>query len=76
MGSESDTTEQLSLSLPGGTVGKNPPANTGPIPGSGRPLKKEMTTHSSLFAWKIPWTEKPGVLQFTGSKKNQTRLSD
>ena len=54
MGSESDTTERLSLSLPSGTLGKNPPANTGPIPGSGRPLEKEMTTHSSLFASKIP----------------------
>ncbi|CAI9156497.1 unnamed protein product [Rangifer tarandus platyrhynchus] len=67
MGSQRVTTEQLSLS--GDTVVKNPPANTGSIPGSGRPLEKEMTTHSSLFAWKIPWTEKPGVLQFTGSKK-------
>ena len=24
------------------------------------PLQKEMATHSSIFAWKIPWTEKPG----------------
>ena len=26
------------------------------------PLEKEMTTHSSFLAWKIPWTEKPGEL--------------
>ena len=27
------------------------------------PLEKEMTTHSSILAWKIPWTEEPGGLQ-------------
>jgi len=27
------------------------------------PLEKEMTTHSSILAWKIPWTEEPGSLQ-------------
>ena len=27
------------------------------------PLEKEMVTHSSILAWKIPWTEKPGRLQ-------------
>ena len=26
------------------------------------PLKKEMTTHSSILAWKVPWTEEPGWL--------------
>ena len=31
------------------------------------PLEKEMATHSSILAWKIPWTEKPGVLQSMGS---------
>ena len=30
------------------------------------PLEKEMTTHSSTIAWKIPWTEEPGRLQFMG----------
>ena len=33
------------------------------------PLEKEMTTHSSFLAWKIPWTEEPGGLQPTGSKR-------
>ena len=30
------------------------------------PLQKEMTTYSSILAWKIPWTEKPGELHFIG----------
>ena len=33
------------------------------------PLEKEMATHSSIPAWKIPWTEEPGRLQSTGSQK-------
>ena len=32
----------------------------GLIPGLGRSLEKKMATHSSILAWKIPWTEKPG----------------
>ena len=40
------------------------------------PLEKEMTTHSSILTWKIPWTEEPGGLQSMGSQKNQTRRSD
>ena len=31
-------------------------------------LEKEMATHSSILAWKIPWTEEPGRLQFMGSQ--------
>ena len=31
------------------------------------PMEKQMATHSSTLAWKIPWTEKPGGLQFMGS---------
>ena len=30
------------------------------------PLEEEMATHSSIFAWEIPWTEEPGGLQSTG----------
>ena len=30
------------------------------IPGSARSLEKEMATHSSVLAWRIPWTEEPG----------------
>ena len=32
-------------------------------------LKEEMAIHSSTIAWKIPWTEEPGRLQFTGSQR-------
>ena len=32
------------------------------------PLEKDMVTHSSILAWKIPWTEEPGRLQSTGSQ--------
>ena len=32
------------------------------------PLEKEMATHSSIFAWRIPWTEEPGSLQSMGSQ--------
>ena len=32
------------------------------------PLEKGMATHSSILAWRIPWTEEPGGLQFTGSQ--------
>ena len=41
----------------------------GSIPGSGRSLEKEMATHSSILAWRIPWTEEPGRLQSTGSQR-------
>ena len=33
------------------------------------PLEKEMATHSSTLAWKIPWTEEPDRLQSMGSKR-------
>ena len=52
---------------------KNPPANAGDtrdagsIPGSGRSLKEGMATHSSILAWRIPWTEEPGGLTSMGS---------
>ena len=32
-------------------------------------LEKEMATHSSTLAWKIPWMEEPGRVQFTGSQR-------
>ena len=32
-------------------------------------LEKEMAIHSSVLAWRIPWTEKPGRLQSTGSQR-------
>ena len=33
------------------------------------PLEEEMATHSSILAWRIPWTEEPGGLQSTGSQR-------
>ena len=32
-------------------------------------LEKEMSTHSSILAWEIPWTEEPGMLQSMGSQR-------
>ena len=52
----------------------NRPANIGDareavlIPGLEDPLEKEMASHSSILAWKIPWTEEPGRLQSMGSQ--------
>ena len=40
------------------------------------PLEKEMATHSSILAWRIPKTEKPGGLQSRGFAKSRIRLSD
>ena len=44
--------------------------------GGEEPLEKEMTTHASILAWEIPWTEEPGKLQSMQLQKSQTRLSD
>ena len=54
---------------------KNPSANAGdagdavPSLGGEDSLEEEMATHSSIFAWKTPWTEEPGRLQSTGSQE-------
>ena len=34
------------------------------------PLEKEMATHSSILAWRIPWTEEPGRLQSVGLQES------
>ena len=36
------------------------------------PLEKGVAKHSSILAWRIPWTEEPGKLQSWGSQKSQT----
>ena len=52
---------------------KNPPGSTGDvrdvgsIPGLGRSPAGGHATHSSILAWRIPWTEEPGGLQSMGS---------
>ena len=54
---------------------KNPHANAGDsrdvdsIPRSGRPLEEEMATHSSILAWKTPWTAEFGRLQSMGLQR-------
>ena len=40
------------------------------------PLEKEMTTHSNILAWKIPWTEESDGLQVHEAAKSQTQLTD
>ena len=54
---------------------KNPPAmqETGvPSLGQEDPLEESMATHSSILAWRIPWTEEPGGLQSMGLKELDT----
>ena len=59
----------------GGSVVKNPPAMQELQETLVRyldledPLEKRMATHSSILAWRIPWTEEPGGLQSTGSQR-------
>ena len=51
---------------------KNPPADAGDkgsIPESGRYLGGGHATHSSVLAWRIPWTEEPGGLQSMGLQR-------
>ena len=53
-------------------VAKNPPAmqETGVRSlGQEDPPEKEMATHSSILAWRMPWTEEPGGLQSTGLQR-------
>ena len=40
------------------------------------PLEEEMVTHSSILAWRIPWTEELGGLQSNRVTKSRTQLSD
>ena len=67
------------VNSPGGAVVKNLFVNASDsrdavlIPRLEDPLKKEMGTHSNILAWKIPWTEEPGRLQYMASQ-SQTHL--
>ena len=66
------------LFFPGGSLVKNPPANAGvagSISGLEDPLDEEVAAHSSILAWKIPWTEEPGGLQSMGSQRVQRDLA-
>ena len=59
----------------GGSVVKNPPAmqqTQVEFIGWENPLEKGLATHSSIFAWRIPWTEEPGRLQSLESQELDT----
>ena len=66
---EGDRASQVAL------VVNNPPAmqewQETRVPSLGReePLEEGMATHSSILAWRIPWTEEPGGLQSMGSQR-------
>ena len=73
----SSTDAQLSdfYFFPGGASGKEPTCQFRrhetwvPSLGQEDPLEKEVATHSSILAWRIPWTEQPGGLQSMGSQR-------
>ena len=56
------------LGFPRSSVGKESVCNAGD-PGQKETLEKEMVTHSSILAWRMPWTEEPGRLQSMGSQE-------
>ena len=61
------------MGFSGGSDSKESACNvgdSGSIPGSGRSPTKEMETHSSILAWRIPWTEVSGGLQSMGRKES------
>ena len=63
---------QYSWASLGAQTVKNPPAvweTRIRSLGGEDPLEKGMATHSSILAWRIPWTEEPGGLQFMGSRR-------
>ena len=72
-----DILEQF-LGFPRSSVGKNLPAVQETWVrslGGEDPVAKKMATHSSILAWRTPWTEDPGRLQIHGITKSLTRLS-
>ena len=71
---------QQKLGFPGGASGEEPSANAGDVRTLARiqclgredPLEEDTATHSSVLAWRAPWTEEPGRLH--GAAESQTRL--
>ena len=62
------------MGFPGGSDSKESACNAGDpglIPGLGRTPGEGMATHSSLRAWRIPWTEEPGWAQSMGSQRGR-----
>ena len=76
------TSTTCTRGFPGGTSGKESSCQCRRhkrwdlIPGLGRSLDEGMATHSSILTWRIPWTEKPGVLQSLGSQRVRHDWSD
>ena len=64
--------EFITCDFPGGSDSKVSAYNAGDLGLMGGwedLLEKEMSTHSGILAWKIPWTGEPGRLQFMGSQR-------
>ena len=64
--------EWTNRSFPAGSGGKESACNAGDadsIPRWEDHLEKDMATHSSILAWRIPWTEEPGGIPSTGSQR-------
>ena len=59
----------ISMGLPCNSVGKKPACSAEDL-GWEDPLEKGMATHSSILAWRIPWTEEPGGLQSMRSQRD------
>ena len=68
----------MTAGFPGGSVKSLPAVRETQVQSLGRedPLEKEMATHSSILAWKIPWTEEPGKLQSMGLQRVKTQRSN
>ena len=63
---------KVTTGLPGGPVVKNLPAiweTWVQCPSQEDPLEKALAIHSSILAWRIPWTEEPGRLQSIGLQR-------
>ena len=65
----------MARDFPGGSVVKNLPASEGRSLDQEDPLEKEIATHCSFLAWRIPRTGEPGGLQAMGSRQSRTQLS-
>ena len=71
----SSPTFSESLGFTGSSDGKESACNAGnlgSIPGLEVPLEEGLATHSSILAWRIPWTEEPGGLQRVRHAKRST----
>ena len=69
LGEENQEKFQYRKVFPGGSVVKNPQRRWVRSMGREDPLEKEMTVHSSILAWEVPWTEEPGRLSPQDHKK-------